>query len=170
LNTEINKALHTMTAHLHRYGSELGWLGDIVADISQHHTSYHKYLVTHGAKADDSAGERISLGLLQVTSQLNAVTSFRQELENKTRNILALVSQPNCSIFEFRVKRTAIQQYPSVKRQNGGGQRRSHDQNAPSCSDGSQNLPTNCRPVSTNSIGNEGRQCCDENSMCAHIS
>jgi hypothetical protein len=91
LNTELSKALHTMTAHLHRYGSELGWFEDIVADISYHHESLFKDQISHGVNLKDSAGERISLGIVQVASQLKAVNSFRRELESKTRNILALV-------------------------------------------------------------------------------
>jgi hypothetical protein len=103
MNTEINKALHTMTAHLHRYGSELGWLQDIVSDISAHHASYHEDRTAHREVVKISAGGRVSLGLRQVGSQLKAVTSFRQELENKTRNILALVSLPTRTMIEFRI-------------------------------------------------------------------
>ncbi|ERF73686.1 hypothetical protein EPUS_00939 [Endocarpon pusillum Z07020] len=83
-NTEINKALHTMTAHLHRYGSELGWLGDIVAAIAQQHETYFKYV-------RKTPPERTRFGLLQVASHLSAISSIRQELEGKTKNILALL-------------------------------------------------------------------------------
>jgi hypothetical protein len=83
-NNEINKALHTMTAHLHRYGSELGWLEDIVADIAQQHETFFRY-------ARKTQPERTKFGLAQVASHLAAISSIRQELESKTKNILALV-------------------------------------------------------------------------------
>lgn len=91
LNMEISKALHTMTAHLHRYGSELGWFEDIVADILDHHEYFLGNQVNVGVNQNKFTGERISLGIVQVASHLKAVNSFRRELENKTQNILALV-------------------------------------------------------------------------------
>jgi|ERR1700733_8919200 hypothetical protein len=92
LNNEINKALHTMTAHLHRYGSELGWLEDIIAGISDHHSVFMEES-NHDLDQTKAARERITLGIAQTASQLKAVNSFRTELESKTRNILALVRQ-----------------------------------------------------------------------------
>jgi len=91
LNTEMNRELHIMTAHLHRYGSELGWFEDIVADISTYHKRFFLGQLDD-IKELESAGQRLSVGIAQVASQLKAVNCFRQELENKTRNILALVS------------------------------------------------------------------------------
>jgi hypothetical protein len=83
-NNETSKALHTMTAHLHRYGSELGWLEDIVSDIAQHRETYFRSI-----RATEP--ERMTFGIAQIASQLGAISSVRQELENKTKNILALL-------------------------------------------------------------------------------
>lgn len=83
-NNETNKALHTMTAHLHRYGSELGWLEDIVSDIAEQHNAYFRAVRA-------TPPNRTSFGIAQVASHLSAISSVRQELENKTKNILALV-------------------------------------------------------------------------------
>lgn len=86
LNTQISRALHTMAAHLHRYGSELGWFEDIVSDISAHHEKFFQDV------GNEAAGQRLSVGLVQIASQLKSVNTFRQELQHKTQNILALVS------------------------------------------------------------------------------
>ncbi|KAF8540428.1 hypothetical protein BDD12DRAFT_28619 [Trichophaea hybrida] len=83
---EINKALHAMAAHLHRYRSELGSLEDTIEDISMHHKEFHE--------CDDrthSDQSRIALGFSQVKSQVKSVNSFSKELENKIQNILALL-------------------------------------------------------------------------------
>jgi hypothetical protein len=93
LNNDVNKALHTMTAHLHRYGSELGWLEDIVKDIIRHRRTFIATLKECGVdpikQLDDLP--RISFALEQITSQLRTVSSRRRELERKTQNILALM-------------------------------------------------------------------------------
>jgi len=78
-----------MASHLHRYGSELARLEDIIEGLS-------KYLAKSKADANneyeqvESHFDRAQLGLEQVSSQLKAVVAFRQELESKTNNILAL--------------------------------------------------------------------------------
>src|SRR5689334_7830744 len=92
LNNEMNKALHTMTAHLHRYGSELGWLEDTNKDISHHREIFIAALKARKVDPEHVNGlRRITFALQQITSQLRAVSSRRQELERKTQNILALV-------------------------------------------------------------------------------
>lgn len=80
-----------MASHLHRYGSELARLEDIIGDLS-------KYLAKSKAEAENEHVEveshididRAQLGLEQAYSQLKAEVAFRQELESKTNNILAL--------------------------------------------------------------------------------
>ena len=81
-----------MAAHLHRYGSELGWFEDIVADISAHHERFFRSQQGEASDGASSAGQRLCVGLVQIASQLKAVNTFRQELQLKTQNILALVS------------------------------------------------------------------------------
>jgi hypothetical protein len=91
MNTEVSRALHTMAAHLHRYGSELGWFEGIVADLSAHHDRFFQTQSGRANKAETSAGQRLSVGLVHIAAQLKAVNTFRQELQYKTQNILALV-------------------------------------------------------------------------------
>jgi hypothetical protein len=83
-NNEVNKALHTMTAHVHRFRSEIAMLEEILADIIQHRQTFFDL-------CDETPPERVTLGLSQVGFQLSGVSNLRQEVENKTRNILALV-------------------------------------------------------------------------------
>ena len=88
-----------MAAHLHRYGSELGWFEDIVADLSVHHD---RFFETQPGQTDETgtrAGQRLSIGLVHIAAQLKAVNTFRQELQHKTQNILALVSSSSSIIF-----------------------------------------------------------------------
>ncbi|KAL1645826.1 hypothetical protein SLS61_008087, partial [Didymella pomorum] len=91
MNTEVSRALHTMVAHLHRYGSELGWFEGIVADLSAHHDRFFQTQSGRANKAETSAGQRLSVGLVHIAAQLKAVNTFRQELQYKTQNILALL-------------------------------------------------------------------------------
>jgi hypothetical protein len=55
LNTEFSKALHIMTAHLHRYGSELGCFEHIIEDISAHHTEFLQNKKNSNGGSDDSS-------------------------------------------------------------------------------------------------------------------
>lgn len=94
LNSELSRALHTMTAHLHRYGSELSCFEEIVVDITSHHQQFLRE--KRKGVCDDTAisptSDRLSVDIMQVASQLKTVNRFRMELENKARNILDLVS------------------------------------------------------------------------------
>lgn len=86
-NNNLNKILHAMAAHLHRYGSELGRFADIVDHIE-------KQFKEMGLQSDteNDVQCRTSSAIEQVKSQLKDINTFRQELEYKTQNILALVS------------------------------------------------------------------------------
>ncbi|RYP44186.1 hypothetical protein DL768_009334 [Monosporascus sp. mg162] len=90
LNTIISKALHSMTAHLHRYGSELGYFEDIIAHVTQHHNDFVDDKPSRPRVEMDSH-RRVSLGLREVASNLKVIGTFRKELENKTKNVLALL-------------------------------------------------------------------------------
>src|SRR5947207_8285550 len=89
---EINKALHTMAAHLHRYGSELGGLERTVQDIRDCCERFRSLQPPNALQTDCDTQENSTLSFSQVISQLRAMNSFRRELEHKTTNILALVS------------------------------------------------------------------------------
>lgn len=81
-----------MTAHLHRYGSELERLADIVGHVErQHETFFANRSGKNTGPTLEAQTQRTKLGIIQLSSQLEAVSSFRRELEDKTRNILALL-------------------------------------------------------------------------------
>lgn len=99
-NQTLNKTLHTMAAHLHRYGSELGTIADIVDHVEKR---FEETTVLASSSEDDALNDtgdiiprrgrqRTRSPIDQVRSQLKDIDTFRQELERKTQNILALVS------------------------------------------------------------------------------
>ncbi|KAJ9641519.1 hypothetical protein H2199_005489 [Coniosporium tulheliwenetii] len=83
----MNKALHSVAAHVHRYLSELESLESTVDDIKQRHNEINEKFGLH----EDSDSERIVRALDQVLSQVKAMNTHAKELEKKTGNILALL-------------------------------------------------------------------------------
>lgn len=81
----INKGLHSIAAHLHRYQSELKSLEGTVTDLSTHHDYVE---CSEGVSEGSENGTR---GFSQVLSQIEACHDFANELEKKAQNILALV-------------------------------------------------------------------------------
>lgn len=92
-NNEINKALHCMVAHLHRYGSELESLGDALDHIQKQHA---EFFAMEPARVNGVPAflpsERVALCLAQIKSQIQSAKVLRRELESKVGNILNLVS------------------------------------------------------------------------------
>ena len=88
----VNRALHSVAAHLHRYGSELKAIQDTLADIM------HAYREFGKSRHEDYANaEKLShTSFDQITTQVKQVKAFRWELEVKLQNILALVSFASC--------------------------------------------------------------------------
>jgi hypothetical protein len=93
INSETNRCLHCMAAHLHRYGSELSLTSDIVQDLKKYNTDYHQTFVDNGLRPHHPTEglEAIIRGIDQISSQLSAIRAFRDELQLKTTNVLALV-------------------------------------------------------------------------------
>jgi len=88
---DMNKALHAMAAHLHRYASELSSISSTVSHISMHHAYvYSKRSLT---SRNETEFDKLEQNLNQILSQLQAVQNFEGELEKKIQNILALVSR-----------------------------------------------------------------------------
>lgn len=86
--TRVNRALHTVAAHLHRYCSELISLEESVLSLRCHQHSLAECIEgLQGFK-----GDRINRGLEQVLSQIKASANLAAELEKKSTNILALVT------------------------------------------------------------------------------
>ena len=91
-NNSLNKTLHIMTAHLHRYGYELGRFADIVEHVKRQYEEFCSHTRRDGAVALGTLSNQLILSVInQLNSQLQDVDAFRQELEHKTQNILALV-------------------------------------------------------------------------------
>ena len=95
----VNRALHSIAAHLHRYGSELSAAAEILNDIQEHHDSYVQQRQQQQGE-DEEQGRiqqncrRVSRCLRQICSHMQQVRVLLQELEVKLKNILALVRVP----------------------------------------------------------------------------
>ncbi|KAF2802175.1 uncharacterized protein BDZ99DRAFT_429058 [Mytilinidion resinicola] len=92
-SANINKKLHTMAAHLYRYGSELDRIDKIASELKSIHAKLRPFENTEPSRTFDEVMEwrRVDQGLEQIISQMTALRSFREELERKTSNILALL-------------------------------------------------------------------------------
>ena len=91
---DLNRNLHAMAAHLHRYASELKSLDDTTAAIIE----YHPLVIGEGLSPSNIAVPLVEDGLNQIHSQIKAVIDFEIELEKKTKNHLALVTFTPSSI------------------------------------------------------------------------
>lgn len=88
---EINNAVHTMAAHVHRYKAEMEVLEDLATDLANTHKTFctaSTCSLEHGTTAFSSY--LVSLAL--VTSDVKALRKFIEELERKTQTVIALVS------------------------------------------------------------------------------
>lgn len=77
----VNRALHSIAAHLHRFRSELSSTEGIILELNTQYAA-----ILEGDDADKAAR-----GFNQVLSQMQATSRFVKELEKKIQNILALV-------------------------------------------------------------------------------
>ena len=86
----LNRALHSIAAHLQRYGSELASMEDTLSDIIRHH---HDWLEDQSSDVNKIAVREnlVCNGLDEMASQLRQVKAFLVEVKNKLENILALV-------------------------------------------------------------------------------
>jgi hypothetical protein len=87
--TELNKALHSVSAHLQRYLSEIQSLGGIVTDLIADYSLIHQQDVVTGNNDDHEEATR---GYKMILSTVEATGRFAVELEKKAQNTLALVS------------------------------------------------------------------------------
>ena len=87
---DINRGLHAVAAHLHRYTSELKSIDDTIDAIFQ----YHRKILNPEGLALGGAFQKIEDNLYHIASQLKAVKDFEEELEKKIQNSLALVKPP----------------------------------------------------------------------------
>ena len=94
LNSETNRSLHCMTAHLHRYGSELALLTETVQEIAKVHSHFHRMFEAQGL-TDNNSYEAFCQAIGLITTHLSSISRFRNELQLKTDNVLALVGFQN---------------------------------------------------------------------------
>jgi len=85
---KLNRALHAIAAHLHRYHTDLNCVEATVTQIVHQLTQ-----MRHTHEAYEDANRKTVHGLEQTASQLRATNDFSQEVKEKSRNILALVSE-----------------------------------------------------------------------------
>jgi hypothetical protein len=103
VNADTNQSLHCMAAHLHRYGSELRSLSDILQDIKSYNSHLHDEFAARGVRQAGALG-CIMTALDQASSYLAAICLFRDELQQKIDNVLALVSSTNPALLQPSTK------------------------------------------------------------------
>ncbi|KAF2250075.1 hypothetical protein BU26DRAFT_518529 [Trematosphaeria pertusa] len=81
VSARLNRALHSIDAHLHRYRSELSSMEGITLDLASHYATI----------CDGDTANKVSQDFSQVLSQIQATSTFAKELEKKIQNILALL-------------------------------------------------------------------------------
>lgn len=79
-----------MTAHLHRYGSELALLTETVHEIAEFYNRLYQIFEVQRLTSANSY-ERVCQGIGLITTHLSSISRFRNELQLKTDNVLALV-------------------------------------------------------------------------------
>ncbi|KEF53866.1 uncharacterized protein A1O9_10268 [Exophiala aquamarina CBS 119918] len=79
-----------MAAHLHRYGSEIKYIADTIEDIEWYNKEFHTDFVKVGIRSPQTLGSFMkSFG--EITAQMTAISCFRDEMQQKIDNVLALL-------------------------------------------------------------------------------
>lgn len=91
----MNKSLHIMIAHVHRYRSEISRLEDVLTELSSRYEKYFSF-VDSKDDVDESVNrtsnlKQVKLSYQQLMSHLRSVRSFHEESERESQSILALV-------------------------------------------------------------------------------
>jgi hypothetical protein len=89
MTSGLNRALRCILAHLHRYESELSLLNETVQDICAYHAEFHRSYLPQGSDETDAT---LAKGFEQIASQVASIVHFRDEMQHKADNVLALVS------------------------------------------------------------------------------
>jgi hypothetical protein len=84
---KINRALHAMAAHCLRYKTELDTISTVVVAVMEQHKEISEELKLGACEKD-----RVRRALKQQLAEVTAITRSQEELANKTKNALALVS------------------------------------------------------------------------------
>ena len=84
-----NRALHAMTAHCMRYGTEILTIIAVIEELTTQHSDIGRRA---GLSEDDM--QRVRRGFRQQLAEANAILRTQAELAKKTKNTLALVNPP----------------------------------------------------------------------------
>jgi hypothetical protein len=164
VSTELNRALHSIAAHLQRYLSELKYLQAIVKDLSSDYGLVHEDEISSGNRHGYDMATR---GYAQVLSQVDAAYEFAAELEKKTQNILALVGYL-CSFLlalpGLPFGRLAVQSSSNQQRSSAGGKWTSNASNSQGDARRCQPFTAYGRKLPRARKGDEEGQYCDEDS------
>ena len=84
-NAALNRALRCILAHLHRYKSELQLLEETIGD-------FNKHFLESSFMNKDNKFDTDCNPMSQLSSHIVSIARFRDELQAKADNVLALVS------------------------------------------------------------------------------
>ncbi|KAF2678699.1 hypothetical protein K458DRAFT_348121 [Lentithecium fluviatile CBS 122367] len=97
-NAETNQSLHCMAAHLHRYGSELRSLSEIMEHCRAYNKDFHEDFVRLRVRMGIDELGWILTAFDRAASYLSVISAFRDELQRKIDNVLALLVDNNKAI------------------------------------------------------------------------
>ncbi|KAI9732297.1 MAG: hypothetical protein M1834_001504 [Cirrosporium novae-zelandiae] len=86
----LNRALHAVAAHLHRYNTELESMQETLLDIIKRHQKYTGMNCLQ--KCSQEKFGTMSDDLEHIASHLKQIRAFLQELMDKVQNNLALIA------------------------------------------------------------------------------
>jgi hypothetical protein len=81
-----------MAAHIHRYGSELRSLSEILEHCRAYNSHFHESFVRLRVRTAAEDLGWILTALDRTASYLSVISTFRDELQRNIDNVLALVS------------------------------------------------------------------------------
>jgi hypothetical protein len=93
-SVETHRALHSMTAHILRYGSELATITSVVSELIQQHDD-----LAHQTNQQAHEKDQVHRALKQQLAEVDTIARTQNELAKKLKNTLALVSPfhlPTC--------------------------------------------------------------------------
>ena len=91
-NAALNRALRCILAHLHRYKSELKLLEETIGDVCKYRNQFNKHFLESSFMNKDNKFDTDCNPMSQLSSHIVSIARFRDELQAKADNVLALVS------------------------------------------------------------------------------
>jgi hypothetical protein len=95
LNSQLNRTLRCIAAHLQRYGSELQLLAEIIAHVSKWRQEFLTSSLEITEENRPGIGDMPLQRLFdQMLCNVTSMKRFEEELQHKTESLLALVTAP----------------------------------------------------------------------------